>query len=264
MSLASVITAAQTRVTNDQTALTNGGVAGADLPAAQAILNALNDVQALETAQEAGATARVTAATTAGADVTTNKIPALNTSMASVTPKGLTLARDMTLTTAVATTTYTADLGHVQSTLKTLIADTLTAADAQVDLDASRKKVTNRTNALTQWVAIAEGAYGKVGSLLAASSAAIAINDLAHAWWAVAQAKACLAVISDPTLATALTTAKQAVTDQCEDYAVKVSAKVTADSAVAADLSLLGGYKTALATSTAAADAAVVTAVHAF
>ena len=261
MSVTSVLTKVQKRVDDDKTALQGGNAAAADLPAAQAVLADITNVRSTEQSQGAAATARFNAAK-AAATAATATITPLTTAL-SAAPFNLTAVKKGKLTTAVTAATYGTVFADVQTSMKTLATDSLAAADAQIDLAASRQKVMARVTALTQWVAVAETAIGQVGPLVQQANTGIGAKDLARAWWAITQANSYLAVVTDAATATAVTAAITALTNQADAYAAALDASLTAETTVSSDLTALAARQAALAANTASTGAALAVLVNA-
>lgn len=261
MSLSSVLTKAQQRVDDDNTALKNGSAAAADLPAAQAVLDAVNEVSNSSQGQSDAATARLAAAKASAATAATIATQVHDALVAA--PFNLTSTQEKKLTKAVTDAGYATDFGNVQTALTTLATDSLTAADAQADLVASRQKVVARVKVLSQWLAVAETAIGQATPLIQLASVAVSANDLASAWWAMTQANNYLTVVNATGTSKAVTAAITDLKKQAEDYAAKLDASLAAAAAVAADVTALTGFQQALGTKSSATGAALTTLVSA-
>ena len=261
MTLSTVLTKAQQRVDDDNAALKSGGTAAADLVTAQAILDAINGVSDMAQAQGDAANARVAAASSASA-TTAVAITAIRTALGNA-PFNLTITQEKKLTKVVTTAAYQADFDNVQTAKTTLATDTLLAADARIDAEASRQKVLARVKVLSQWVDVPESAIGAAGPLVKQATTNVGAADLAHAWWAITQANAYLAVVDKAATAKAVSDAVKDLKKQADDYADKLDASITADATVAADQTNLTTLTQTLASKTSATDAGLVTAVQA-
>jgi hypothetical protein len=261
MSLSTVLTKAQQRVDDDKTALNSGNAAAADLVVAQSILDSLAGVGDMAKAQGDAANARVAAA---GATSTTTAaaIAQVRTAL-SAAPFNLTTNKEKKLTKAVTDAAYQADFDAVQTAKSTLATDTLAAADARIDTEASRQKVLARIKVLSQWVDVPESAIAATVPLLKQAPGNVAGGDLARAWWAINQASIYLALVDNAATAKAVTNAVKDLKKQADDYADKLDASITADGAVTVDATALAAAVKTLADKTKTTQADIIAVVQA-
>jgi hypothetical protein len=251
----------QQRVATDQAAVATGGAAAADLPLAQAVLADITSVNTTEQSQDAGATTRLNAAKSASTAAAAT-ITALTTAIQGA-PLSLTNQQAQKLDAIVTTANYATAFSDVVTALRTLATDSVTAAEAKIDLAASRQKVMARAKALSDWVAVAEWAIGQAGPLVTQATAAVSAGDLAGAWWAIGQANTLLSVVDDATTSSDVTTAITDLGTTADAYATDLSASLAADQTVAADMTTLAAKRQALAVNVSAIQASLVALVRA-